>query len=115
MPQCVCVCLRDYVRHLDSFACKYVCFYSKDTPHHYPIISPPLPRMQIAEGVAHLHGHGIFHRDLKLENIVLDSHYNLKIMDFGHAKHASECTPHIGPEVYWLQAQARVCVYAHIV
>eukprot|EP00053_Salpingoeca_punica_P010330 m.92973 g.92973 ORF g.92973 m.92973 type:complete len:478 (+) comp15351_c0_seq2:161-1594(+) len=46
---------------------------------------------QLAEGVAHLHRHGIFHRDLKLENIVLDSHYVAKLMDFGHAKHASDC------------------------
>ena len=46
---------------------------------------------QIAEGVAHMHHHGLFHRDLKLENIVLDSRYTAKIMDFGHAKHASEC------------------------
>ena len=44
------------------------------------------------DGVQHMHKHGMFHRDLKLENMVLDSHYNLKIMDFGHAKHASECT-----------------------
>eukprot|EP00042_Codosiga_hollandica_P029089 m.157763 g.157763 ORF g.157763 m.157763 type:complete len:472 (-) comp52972_c0_seq1:186-1601(-) len=46
---------------------------------------------QMVDGVQHMHKHGMFHRDLKLENMVLDSHYNLKIMDFGHAKHASEC------------------------
>lgn len=46
---------------------------------------------QLCEGVAHMHKNGIFHRDLKLENIVLDAHYVAKIMDFGHAKHAAEC------------------------
>lgn len=46
---------------------------------------------QLAEGVGHLHSHGIFHRDLKLENVVLDSNFQAKIMDFGHAKLASEC------------------------
>ena len=37
-----------------------------------------------------MHKHGMYHRDLKLENIVLDSHYTCKLMDFGHAKHASD-------------------------
>eukprot|EP00051_Salpingoeca_urceolata_P003654 m.59480 g.59480 ORF g.59480 m.59480 type:complete len:479 (-) comp12987_c0_seq1:146-1582(-) len=46
---------------------------------------------QLANGVAHMHQNKIFHRDLKLENVVLDSRYVAKIMDFGHAKHASEC------------------------
>ena len=45
----------------------------------------------MVDGVHHMHKHGMFHRDLKLENIVLDSHYTLKLMDFGHSKHASEC------------------------
>ena len=46
---------------------------------------------QLCEGLAHMHSNKIFHRDLKLENVVLDSHYNAKIMDFGLAKHASGC------------------------
>lgn len=46
---------------------------------------------QLCEGVQHMHAHGMFHRDLKLENVVLDAHYVAKIMDFGHAKHADQC------------------------
>ncbi|XP_057679540.1 hormonally up-regulated neu tumor-associated kinase homolog [Corythoichthys intestinalis] len=38
---------------------------------------------QILSAVAHLHQHGIVHRDLKIENFLLDEHNNIKIVDFG--------------------------------
>ncbi|XP_069461116.1 hormonally up-regulated neu tumor-associated kinase homolog A-like isoform X2 [Ambystoma mexicanum] len=38
---------------------------------------------QIMSAVEHMHRHGIVHRDLKIENFLLDENNNIKIVDFG--------------------------------
>jgi polo-like kinase 1 len=40
---------------------------------------------QLLDGMVYMHGKNVIHRDLKLGNIFLDSHMNLKIADFGLA------------------------------
>lgn len=40
---------------------------------------------QLVSGVHYLHSKGIVHRDLKLENLLLDKHKNIIITDFGFA------------------------------
>ncbi len=39
--------------------------------------------IQIVESVKYCHQHGIIHRDIKLENILINSHMKIKLTDFG--------------------------------
>lgn len=41
---------------------------------------------QMIRGLQELNKHGVIHRDLKCENILLDSHGNVKLADFGLAR-----------------------------
>ncbi|CAA3030435.1 CBL-interacting serine threonine- kinase 1-like [Olea europaea subsp. europaea] len=38
---------------------------------------------QLIDGVSYCHNNGVFHRDLKLENVLIDAKRNVKITDFG--------------------------------
>ena len=49
---------------------------------------------QIAMAIYYLHSLNISHRDLKLTNIVLDSKFNLKVIDFGTAKVMPKTSSH---------------------
>ncbi len=40
---------------------------------------------QLISSVNYMHSQGIVHRDLKLENLLLDKHENIIVTDFGFA------------------------------
>lgn len=52
--------------------------------------------MQIKNGILDLHRNGITHGDIKLENIMIDSDYNIKIIDFGLSDDFEESVTAIG-------------------
>ena len=41
---------------------------------------------QVFEALKHCHSKGVIHRDIKMENILLDEDQNIKLTDFGFAK-----------------------------
>ena len=61
--------LFDHVMELDGFSEKMCRHFFK----------------QILEAVRYVHRTGYVHRDLKLENILLDTRLNVKLIDFGFA------------------------------
>ena len=46
---------------------------------------------QILEGVSYMHSMGVFHRDLKPQNILIDSANLIKIADFGLGRIVGKC------------------------
>ncbi|KAH8807108.1 kinase-like domain-containing protein [Xylogone sp. PMI_703] len=54
-------------------------------PRRLPTSQIDVMFKQILTGIAHMHSLGIAHRDIKMDNVVLDEYGNAKIIDFGRA------------------------------
>ncbi|XP_050205720.1 mitogen-activated protein kinase kinase kinase 3 isoform X2 [Mercurialis annua] len=59
---------------------------------------------QILSGLAFLHGRNTVHRDIKGANILVDPHGEIKLADFGMAKHITSCTSMLSfkGSPYWM-------------
>ena len=53
---------------------------------------------QIIAAVEYCHSQGVVHRDIKCENILFDSNYTVKLIDFGFAKCINPVPKTIGEE-----------------
>ncbi|XP_071711602.1 cell division control protein 2 homolog A-like [Rutidosis leptorrhynchoides] len=90
------------LEYLDVDLSKYV-----DSCPKYSV-DPRLVKMylhQILCGVAYFHDHGVVHRDLKLENVLVDRKANVvKVADFGlargYAASGQRYTPNVGTRCY---------------
>jgi cell division cycle 2-like len=58
--------------------------------------------MQLLQGVQYLHDNWVIHRDLKPANILYDHFGNVKICDFGMARHFGDPIPMMSPNVVTL-------------
>jgi serine/threonine protein kinase len=64
--------------------------------------------LSVAEGLRYLHWKGIIHGDIRGTNILLDRDYQVKIADFGLARHSNDTatnseamsTPFTAPELF---------------
>jgi cell cycle serine/threonine-protein kinase CDC5/MSD2 len=64
---------------------------------------------ELCESIEYIHDFGILHRDIKLENLLFNDNYNLKLADFGFAcmvnsaeKRTTICgtREYFAPEIY---------------
>jgi len=76
---------KDLKRHLDD----YVSSRRQKDPRYVGGFPEPLARSylrQIAEGLAYCHSHGVLHRDMKPQNLLIDYEGHIKLADFGLAR-----------------------------
>ncbi|KJZ80071.1 hypothetical protein HIM_00785 [Hirsutella minnesotensis 3608] len=77
-------------------------YCSGDELYNYLLQHGPLPVhkvqkifAQLVGAVSYVHMHSCVHRDLKLENILLDKHENVKLVDFGFTREYEGRTNHL--------------------
>lgn len=71
---------------------------------------------QLCDAFEYLHGNGVSHRDMKPENIMLDTDFNLKLADFGFSSNKAQnesrkgTDSYMAPEIHMGQKYSGQCV-----
>jgi len=68
---------------------------------------------QLLDALTYMHRKGVVHRDLKLENILVDEHMNIKVVDFGFAtyKNIKKLNSYKGTKTYMAPEIRKGLVY----
>ena len=61
-------------------------FYLLREVHRFEPSTAAFYLATVVSALIHLHGHGIVHRDVKPENLVLDSNGYIRLIDYGHCR-----------------------------
>ena len=94
--------LAGFLRACGAYNTTTVTAGGQKRPRWGPVVHEDVQRhifQQMVETVHTLHSHGIVHKDLKDENVLLDADLNCRLIDFGHSAFYRTPTtnPHISP------------------
>lgn len=66
----------------------------------FPVSTTQFYTAEIASAFCFLHRNGVVYRDLKPENVMIDAHGHIRLVDFGFSKEIGNCKFFLNCVVY---------------